>query len=356
MSSSSTRMFGIEAAYTFALIGCVMYIFLFTIGDRVLSILSHQEFSILLDIFPAVFFFLNGMTVTLTMRDKRISRRKLLDYQGKRGSVLCLIGLATCIVWPMNMFFLIGLMYFLSRFLALWSDLFLRILLLLMAALGVMLLYIGVPMSVLYVPPTLQGGNMINFSGFVFFNGYFSIIPWSIFFIAGMLFGRLNIKSKGLLPPSSILGIVLIIASFIIELYSKPMQELLFITDYQDSIFFKLRLFFLPFVFFGIGFILLTVNLFIYFFNSIQSKYFIKLVQTISSMKYSILLFQIIIGLITMAVTNSPNFTNKIILIAYVVVATLSTLFLAVVWKNKINDLGPVEFIVKRIAGSTKKS
>ena len=79
MPQTSNRLIGIDVAYTVALFGCVVYGFSFTIGDWVLRTLTHTKFGIILDCFPALFFFLNGFTITLTMRDRRISNRKLLS-------------------------------------------------------------------------------------------------------------------------------------------------------------------------------------------------------------------------------------------------------------------------------------
>jgi len=354
MSSSSNRLLGIEFAYSLAIIGCVMYIFLFTIGDKVRSVLSHQEFSLILDFFPALFFFLNGMTVTLTMRDKRISRRKLLNYLGKRGSVLFLIGVAMCIIWPMNIFVASGLMYFLSQFLAMWNSVLLRSLMVLLVLIGFLLLYFNVPTTVEFAPPTLQGGNLINLSGFLLFNGYFSVIPWFIFFLAGMEFGRANVSAKGWFPPSSIVGVGLVVISIAIQHYSSSLQDELIGIAESDSLFLKLRFFYLAFIFYGIGVSVCLVNAFLFLFNDFKSKRLLKFTQTISSMKYSVLFIQVMIALLTMAVTNSPIFMNKIILTIYVVIATTLTLYLTILWKKRINEQGPVEYVVKRIAGSTK--
>lgn len=354
MSSSSNRLLGIEFAYSLAIIGCVMYIFMFTIGDKVRSVLSHEEYSLILDFFPALFFFLNGMTITLTMRDKRISTRKLLAYLGKRGSVLFLIGVALCIIWPMNIFIASGLMYFLSQFLATWNNIVLRILMIVLVALGFALLYAGVPTTVEYSPPTLQGGNMINLSGFLFFNGYFSIIPWSIFFVAGMEFGRLSISTKGWLSPSSIVGVCFIIVSFFIQRYSRSLEDVFNIVEHGDSLFLKLRFFYLSFIFFAVGLSIFVVNFFIFAFTSFENKRLIRFTQTISSMKYSVLFFQVMVGLLTMAVTNSPIFMNKLVLAIYILIASFLTFYLVIMWKKRINDQGPIEWLVKRIAGSTK--
>ncbi len=354
MSSTSNRLLGIEFAYTFAIIGCVMYIFLFTIGDKVRSVLGHSEFSLILDIFPALFFFLNGTTVTLTMRDKRISRHKLLNYLGKRGSVLFLIGLAFCIVWPMNILMASGIMFFLSQFLAMWNDILLRVLTLIVIALGLILLMLGVPATVEFSAPTLQGGNMINLSGFLFFNGYFSFIPWITFFLAGMQFGRLNVSSKGILPPSSIFGLVLIAISILVQLYSVPLQEQIGGIADSDSPFLKLRFFYLSFILYAVGVSILLLNICLYVFSDFGNKRILHFTQNIASLKYSVFVIQIFIGLITMAVTNSPIFMNRVVLSVYVVIASLVTFYLTIFWKRRINEQGPIEYVVKRIAGSTK--
>src|SRR5690606_21999897 len=129
----------------------------------------------------------------------------------------------------------------------------LRIMMIVVLVLGFVLLYLGVPTTVEYSPPTLQGGNIINLSGFLFFNGYFAIIPWSMFFLAGMQFGRLNISSKGWLPPSSLFGIGLIVVSVFIQYYSSPLQVRFETVALTDSLFLKLRFFYLAFVFYAVG-------------------------------------------------------------------------------------------------------
>lgn len=355
MASSSNRLIGIEFANTTAVIGCVIYIFLFTIGDKVKSLLTHEEFSVLMDFFPAFLLFLNGTTVSLSLRDKRISRRKLLAHLGKRGSVLFLLGLALCVVWPMNIFIVVGLMYFFSQFVALWGGALLRVMLVVMIGVSIMLLIADVPTTVEYVQPTMRGGNMNNFSGFLFFNGYFSVFPWSIFFIVGILFGRSKVSSNGLLPPTSLLGIGLVVGAIVLQQYSGPLKAQFDAIDFvNESLFMRLRIFYLPFILYGIGTSMIITNLFLRIFKNVSNQMITKFVQTISSMKYSVLLFHILIGLITMGVSNTPNFTNKIVLAVYVILATMLTLYLAVLWKKRVNTQGPVEWLIKRISGSTK--
>jgi len=98
------------------------------------------------------------------------------------------------------------------------------------------------------------------------------------------------------------------------------------------------------------------VNFFIFAFKAFESKRILRFTQTVSSMKYSVLFFQIMVGLLTMAVTNSPIFMNKIVLAIYILIASFVTFYLVIMWKKRINDQGPVEWVVKRIAGSTKSA
>ena len=188
MPQTSNRLIGIDVAYTVALFGCVVYGFSFTIGDWVLRTLTHTKFGIILDCFPALFFFLNGFTITLTMRDRRISNRKLLSYSGKRGAVLLFTGLIFCAIWPMNILVASGLMFMIIPFVAQWNIILVRVIMLLTVVFGIAMLYLDVPTNASYTMPSLEGGEIYNGMGFLLFNGYFSPLPWIVFFFAGRNF------------------------------------------------------------------------------------------------------------------------------------------------------------------------
>ena len=184
MASGTNRLIGIDVTYVIALIGCVVYGYTYTIGDLVQNSLTHTKFNVFFDVFPALFFFLNGFTVTLTMRDRRISNRKLLSYSGKRGSVMLLTGLIFCSIWPMNIFIASGMMFLIIPFVAQWNNILIRVITLLTVVLGISLLFLDVPAHTTYTLPSLGGGEIYNGLGFLFFNGYYSLLPWIIFFFA----------------------------------------------------------------------------------------------------------------------------------------------------------------------------
>jgi len=352
---ATNRLLGIDFAYVFSILGIIIYSYSFTIGGHVLSGLSHYSYYLFLDVFPAVFFFLNGLTVTLTMRDRRVSSRKLLSYMGKRGSVLFLIGLATCAIWPMNIFIPCGIMYVCAPYMAQWNTQILRVLIVILLILSISLLYLDVPTYVEYNMLTLQGGGFIDLGGFIFFNGYFSILPWFIFFIAGLLHGRVDLRPRGWLPPSSLLGLVLIGLTYFAHVYSKKL-------DVDGETFQKIGPFlvntktYLPaFVCFAIGSCIVGINFFIFIFRKFQSRKILRIVQTLAAMKYSIIFFHILIGIITLSASNEQFFSKRIVIIVYVIFATWAATWLTLMWRKKVNELGPMEWLIKRISGSSKR-
>ncbi|MBX7052479.1 MAG: hypothetical protein K1X54_10635 [Flavobacteriales bacterium] len=353
--TSSRRLVGIDVAYGLAVFGCIVYAFWFIMGDKVTSVLTQTRFSIFLDVFPALFFFLNGFTVTLTMRDRRVSNRKLLSYLGKRGSVLFLIGLSCCVIWPMNIFIASGLMYIAAPFVAQWNNVVLRLFTLMSVLLGIVLLYVDVPTYSSYNPPTLGGGEIYNVLGFLLFNGYYSILPWFTFFFAGLLFGRTEIRPRGILPPSSLLGIGLILLSFVVNRYSKKLDNDVVLIQRFDFFLLNIRLLFPAFCVYGIGISIVLTNTLMYVFRKLENRNWLKFIQTISSMKYSLFFFHTVIGLITLSATNLQFFSRKIVLLAYVVLASFLSFYLIFTWRKRVSEQGPMEWLIKRISGSAKK-
>jgi len=353
--AGSNRLIGIDVTYAFALIGSVIFGYSYTIGDLVQSSLTHTKFNVFIDVFPALFFFLNGFTVTLTMRDRRISNRKLLSYSGKRGSVLLLFGLVFCAVWPMNIFIASGMMFLIVPFIAQWNTIILRVLTLLIIVFGVTLLFLDVPTHTVYTLPSLGGGEIYNGMGFLFFNGYYSLLPWAVFFVAGLIFGRTEIRPRGVLPPSSIIGIVLIGFSFLVNRYAKVLDTDALFLRRSDLFFMNIRLLFPAFCLYGMGVSIVVLNLFIFTFRKLQSTTLLKFFQTISSMKYSVILFYTLIGFITISATNVAFFSKRGILVVYVILATTLTFYLPFLWRKKVTEQGPMEYFIKRISGSAKK-
>ncbi|MBL0316454.1 MAG: DUF418 domain-containing protein [Flavobacteriales bacterium] len=191
--------------------------------------------------------------------------------------------------------------------------------------------------------------------GFILFNGYYSVLPWFTFFFAGLLLGRTEIRPRGILPPSSLLGIALIVISFVVNRYSKKLDNDVVLIQRFDFFLLNIRLLFPAFCVFGIGVSIVLTNTMMYAFRKLENRKLLKSIQTISSMKYSLFFFHTLIGLITMSATNLQFFTRKIVLISYVILATFLTFYLIFVWRKRVSEQGPMEWLIKRISGSAKK-
>jgi hypothetical protein len=211
---------------------------------------------------------------------------------------------------------------------------------------------LGVPTSNIYDLPKMHNGELLGLTGFAFFWGYFSVMPWFAFFCGGLLHGRSDIRPKGILPPSSILGLLLMGGSAIAQYYAKMMNP---IDDTTSDLFLlNYHLLYPAFCLFALGFCIVSINLFIYVFRKFSNIKLTKFVQTVSANKYSVLFFHMVIGIITLIASNRPFFQKKYILIIYVVCATFLTFYLTVLWRKRVSEKGPMEWLIKRISGSSK--
>lgn len=352
--SRSTGLIGIDVAYLIALAGAALSSAFFVLGDRT-YLLNHEHFYLILDFFPALFFFLNGLTVTLTMRDRRISSRRLLSYLSKRGSVLFLIGLLFIQSWPLNIFIASGVFYLIAPAFAQWNNLILRTLAVITGMIAIILLNIDVDAHTLYAGLRLNGANLTSFFSFFFFNGYFSILPWSTFFIAGMLFGRSTLRPRGWIPPMSIAMVLGIGVSYFVQQYCLGLYGTFDPVNKISAPLLGLKFYLPAFYIFSLCGILLLMNFLLYAFRKEMSRKATKVLQNFSSSKYSIFLFVYFYGWLVMSISNSVAFNNNNILVLLVIFVVVLSFVSTNAWKNKVSTTAPVEWIIKRLSGSTKK-
>lgn len=350
----SFGLLGIDIAYVIALCGTLFSASFFVNGGR-LFMLNHEQYFLFLDFFPALFFFLNGLTVTLTMRDKRISSRRLLYYLGKRGLVLLLIGFLFIGVWPLNILFASGIFYILAPLFANWNNMILRTLSLAVAMCAILMVNLDVDTNVSFSGLDLSGLRFSNLFSFIFFNSYYSILPWICFFLFGMLYGRNDLRLKGLFPPSSILAIGIIILSLFVQKYSHAFYTEGDKTEYLHIFPFNVKFYMPSFIIYCLGAITLLMNTLIYVFRRDLDRKLVKRIQSVSGAKYSVVFFHLLISVIIMSITNEIAFRNKWIIFLLALGTVVSSLVITLTWKNKISDTTPIEWLIKRLSSSTKK-
>jgi hypothetical protein len=353
--SRNNAILGIDFCYALAVIGTMMAGTLMIIGTKV-GLLSHIHYYLVLDFFPALFFFINGATLSLSMRDKRISNRRLLSYMSKRG--LFLMGLGTLFItsWPMNLFFACGTFFLVAPLFANWSNLILRLMIVLLSMFAVLLINSDVHTFPEYGKLELQGAGLSDMAAFVFFNGYYSVLPWVLFFIAGILYGRGEMRPRGIVPPLSLIAIVGIVASFFVqkytlELYNESNPESM------SSVFPLTLKFLLPaFILYMISALVFFTNTSVYLLRKGLPDNVSKFIRLIAGSKYSIYMFQLIVGFILVKTFNLNEFRDKSLLIFFAIVTVIAAIVIVSFWKKKINEMAPVESLMKRISGSAKKN
>lgn len=350
----STGLMGIDVAYLISLAGTMFGAFFFVVGDRT-YLLNHEHYYLILDFFPALFFFLNGLTVTLTMRDRRISSRRLLSYLSKRGTVLFLVGLIFIKSWPLNIFIASGIFYLLAPAFAQWNNLILRTLAVVTAMLAIVLLNLDIESNVRFSGLKLNGAGFSHFFSFLFFNGYYSVLPWITFFIAGMLFGRSSLRPRGWIPPASIAVCFGMLIAYFVEKYCIGLYGVKDVMNKLNFPLFGIKFYLPAFYIFAVCGIILLMNVLLYAFRKEMNRKLTKLLQSFSSSKYSIFFFLYFFGWIILNISNTIAFhNNKVIIIVAIFVIILS-LSLTHFWKNKLSSTAPIEWIIKRLSGSAKK-
>jgi hypothetical protein len=353
--SRNSAILGIDFCYAVAVIGTMMAGTLIIIGTKT-GLLSHIHYNLFLDFFPSLFFFLNGTTLSLSMRDKRISNRRLLSYMSKRG--LFLMGLGTLFItsWPMNLFFACGTFFLIAPLFAGWSNLILRMLIVLFSLFAVVLINSDVKTFPEFGKLELQGAGLSDMAAFVFFNGYYSLLPWGLFFIAGVLYGRGEMKPRGILPPISLIAIAGIVASFFVQKYSLELYNESN-PDSVSSVWPLSMKFLLPaFILFVISSLVLFTNTSIYLLRKGLPDSFSRFIRLIAGSKYSIYMFQLVVGFVLVKTFNLNEFRDRSLLLFFAIVTVISSIVIVAFWKKKLDDMAPIERLMKRISGSAKKN
>ena len=147
----------------------------------------------------------------------------------------------------------------------------------------------------------------------------------------------------------------MIVGSFFVNRYAKVLDTDALLLRRSDFYFMNVRLLFPSFCLYGIGLAIVFINTCIYFFRKLSNPKALRFFQTISSMKYSVVLFYTLIGAITIGASNVQFFSKRLALIIYVILASVLTFYLPFIWRKRVTEKGPMEYFIKRISGSAKK-
>jgi uncharacterized protein len=351
--SKSQGMVGIDVAYTIAIFGTVFSNIYFVIGDQQ-HFLSHTSYFMMFDVFPAMFFFLNGFTFSLSTRERKMSSRRLLSASAKKGSVLFVIGLIFIRLWATNLFLACGIFFMLSSVIGNWGNFALRTLTIFAFAASAVLVNLAIPSHPEFSAMELQGAGFRDFLGYLLFNGYYSILPWFTFYLAGMAYGRTDIRPKGWFPPTSLAGAAMLVFAVLAQIYTKSIYSYV-PTSLMSGMFPFTTSAYLPsFVLYAVGISIIVINILKYVFRKSQNRPFNQMVRIVASSKFSIYGLMLVIGSIILGLFNLIIFKQVIILLVLDVALCAAIYYLIRQWNGRMTAKPPVEWLIQRITNASK--
>jgi uncharacterized membrane protein YeiB len=369
--SSNREIKGIAISYLLAIVGTILSNETFVLKDILYVLKStppyrntQEIYFIWFGFFPALFLFLNGYTMTLAFKSKKQSRSRLMGHYSRRGLVLLVLGLLFVGFWPANILVIAGACFFVSPLFIRWESVMLQILLFSVVLLSTVLGNLDIPIYPSFSGFKLQDVSAINIVGFLFFNGYYSVLPWISFFILGIVFGKSQVKFKGWFPPIAVLGAVITVAGVVVQPFlNKMFGDIGELNVFSNDIM-SIRFHSFSFILFESGLVLIAVSAINYFGKkwneTISGAKIIGWIDRFSSSKYTLYFFVCLETGILWSLVKGGNqariywFKSIYILIPTSIVMLASSFLLVLWWKKKVTDKAPVEWLLKNISGSRK--
>jgi len=345
---------GIDVAYTAALVGVMSVTIFFVIGDRQFH-LEHTSHFVWIDLFFALYIYLSGYTFAIGLRDRSTSTGRKLSNAAKKGSLFFLIGLMFATSWAINLFLALGLFYLFAGFIGQLGNYILRMVTILSFLAAVICLNIDIPPARAdYFALTLQGAGAKELLAYLLFNGYLSVLPWSTIFLAGMVFGNVNIRPNGWFPPSSAIGLALIILSMFVEMFARGTYTPSPTWNTLGTYPLNMKVFMPSFVLLETGICIMLVNMFNYVYRKNKNKKLQDTLRKLVESRHSAIFGMMFIGSVILGLFNLIIFKKPLVLFILTVVIVSGCLYSILFWKRRFTAKPPVEWIVKRISSSTK--
>lgn len=369
--ASNREIKGIAISYLLAIVGTILSNETFVLKDILYVLKStppyrntQEIYFIWFGFFPALFLFLNGYTMTLAFKSKKQSRSRLMGHYSRRGLVLFVLGLFFVGFWPANILVIAGVCFFVSPLFIRWESIYLQILLFSTVLLSTVLGSIDVPIYPSFSGIKILDANFMNIIGFLFFNGYYSVLPWISFFMLGIVYGKSHIRLKGWFPPIAVVGAALTIVGIAVQPFLNSMFGDIGELNVFSSGIMRIRFHSFSFILFESGLVLMAVSAINYFgkkWNETeQGAKMIGWIDRFSSSKYTLyFLVCLETGILWSLVKGGNQARIYWFKSAYILIPTslamLAVSFAVVIWwKKKVTDKAPVEWLLKNISGSRK--
>lgn len=375
MSSHSREIKGISVLYLFAIVGTILANSTFVLKDithvlkdvsPALQSTSHDTkeiYFLWFDFFPALFIFLNGLTFSIAFKNKRMSTSRLSGHYSRRGLVLIVLGFLTCKIWPMNILFIAGMCYFTAPLLVRMDRRFLEVVSILILVVSSFAGNLDFPIYPQFEILELSNGVVRNLIGFIFFNGYYSFLPWIAFFTFGMSIGKGEMRIRGWFPPISIIGLILIVAGIALEMFLVKIYGEIPTMGIFGLQFLEIRMHSLSFALIVGGICVILTHASNFQVKKLfNTSWFQKLwfhINQFSSAKYTLYFLVVCEIMVIFSVVKYGDhpifwFRPAIILVPMSLALLFGSFILTKWWTRRVHANTPIEWLLKKIAGSKK--
>jgi uncharacterized protein len=351
------RIAGIDLAYAVSLFAVIAFSMAIVLTEST-SNMSGIHFDVLRDSFAAIYLFLNGLTLSFITQASGKSMSSMTPFLVKRGLFFTLTGFIISLFWPIDILITLGICTMACPLLFLINSGFLRFLVL---ATGVFSLIIGSFTDLILTTEAIDLSKsfsdiIIDSVLFVLLSGYYSIFPWALFFLLGVMYSRHDFLSKQNATRSGFWALFAIAIGVGVELitfeFFTPISSLQNTNVVPFA--FMLPVYLPGFLFIAYGLCIICLNTCVWLNHQLQKWKALHTLRQIGSMKHSLYYFHFLVGGIAMFYMDAIEIEDKRLIAFLVTGYFVLCIVFTVLWKMKYR-LGPIEWVLERITTKNAK-
>jgi hypothetical protein len=263
--------------------------------------------------------------------------------------------LAFAPVWGINIFIIIGACYLMASALIRLDSLTIHAISLAIILVSLVLVNLDIPFRYKYFVFDVQSDGVARMISFVFFNGYYSVFPWSAAFISGMAVGKGVLRPRGFFPPTSFIAFFIVVLGFATNMYCVNLYAPVdaFVSKFLYP--FNNFMYQPSFILISIGLGWMITNFLNHCFELLGPREWIEKVKDLSTSKFTLLLIMYILGSLYMAGfafsgTIVIGFAYPLLLLVFIGIGMALAIWSVLFWKRKVNKYAPIEWVIKYIS------
>lgn len=352
------RIAGVDLAYAVSLFAIIAFSLAIVLTGST-SNMSGIHFDILRDTFAAIYLFLSGLTISILAQSVEKSLSKLTRFLIQRGLFFTLSGLILSFLWPIDILITLGICTLVCPLLLVVNSSFLRFFAL---SIGLITLVIGSFTDLILSTEVLD--TSVGFSEliidsvlYILISSYYSILPWAMFFIVGIMYSRQDFLNKKNATRSVFWAIMAVLIGAGIELITFEFFNIFTSLQGKDVVPFNFILpVYLPgFLIMAWGLCIIFLNTCIWINNQLIGWKSFHILRQIGSMRHTFYYLHFLVGGIAMSLLEVIDMDHKKFIALLVTGYLVFCIIFTKLWKNRFR-LGPVEWVMDRLSNKNAKS